>query len=79
MPNARFTVTFDSEKLSAIKQFATTDTPTIEEQLQEQLDKIYIKIVPAPVRQYIEGKAIPQAKSKNVIKTEEKTLRGDSD
>ena len=64
MPNIKFTVTFDSEKLSAIKQFATADTPSIEEQLQEQLEKIYAKIVPAPVRQYIDGKTKPKTTHK---------------
>lgn len=65
MPNARISVTFDSEKLSAIRQFISEDTGDIETALREQLEKLYTKTVPAPVRQYIDGKAKPaQGKAK---------------
>ena len=68
MPNARISVTFDSEKLSAIKQFIGEDAGDIESALQEQLEKLYTKTVPAPVRQYIDGKVKP---------TPSKAKRGD--
>ena len=64
MSNIKLTITVDDEKLAAIKQFTTEDAPSVEEQLREQFDKIYIKTVPATVRQYIEGKDTARIKSK---------------
>ena len=72
MANTRITVTFDSEKLTAIKQFAENGAQDIDTVLREQLEKIYTKTVPAPVRQYIDGKAKPIAavKPKDKPKTD---------
>ena len=53
MKNAKLTIAYDSEKLSAIQQFAGAD---LQQLLQEQLDKIYAKAVPKAVQQYIDGK-----------------------
>ena len=64
MANTRITVTFDSEKLAAIKQFTENGAQDIDTVLREQLEKIYIKAVPAPVRQYIDGKTKPTAAAK---------------
>ena len=49
----KISITFESEKLSAIRMFIPDNSPGVEEQLTEQLEKLYEKIVPAPVRQYI--------------------------
>ena len=70
MSNAKITVTFDSEKLSAIRQFIGKDAGDIESALQEQLEKLYTKTVPQAVRQYIDGKVKPGAS---------KTKRGGND
>ena len=59
MASAKIIITFDSEKLAAIKQFINKDVLSIEDALREQLEKLYTKTVPAPVRQYIDGKAKP--------------------
>jgi len=59
MADTRITVTFDGEKLAAIRQFIGKDAQNIEAALQEQLEKLYAKTVPAPVRQYIDGKTKP--------------------
>ena len=56
MSTTKIHITFDSEKLSAIEQFIPENIQSVEAQLCEQLEKIYIKIVPQPVRQYIDGK-----------------------
>ena len=52
----RIIINFDSEKLSAIQQFSEKDAQSVETQILEHIEKIYQKIVPAPVRQYIENK-----------------------
>ena len=45
---------FDAEKLKAVKFFMPKDRPSLEEQLTEQIEKIYQKVVPQPARLYIE-------------------------
>ena len=56
----KLSVSFDSEKLRAIRIFIPDDSISIEEQLEEQLEKLYQKIVPPPARLLIEGKEKPQ-------------------
>ena len=56
MKTTKISITFESEKLSAIRMFNPPDSSGIEEQLLEQLEKLYAKIVPAPVRQYLESR-----------------------
>lgn len=56
MKSVKISIIFDSEKVSGIRMFIPSDSPSIEEQLLEQLEKMYAKIVPAPVRQYIESR-----------------------
>jgi len=53
MKNSKLTIEYDAEKLSAIQQFSDGK---LEQVLQEQLDKIYAKVVPKAVQQYLEGK-----------------------
>ena len=53
MKNSKLTIDYNAEKLSAIKQFTEVK---LEQLLQEQLDKIYTKVVPKAVQQYLDGK-----------------------
>ena len=50
MKLTKISINFDSEKLSAIRTFNPPDASGIEEQLQEQFEKLYIKIVLESVR-----------------------------
>lgn len=68
MANTKISITFDSEKLSALRQFSEKDAPPVDVFLQEQLEKLYVKTVPAPVRQYIEGKVTPVTERKHPAK-----------
>ena len=79
MPSTRVIVTFDSEKLSAIQQFTNKGAQSVENQLQEQLEKIYLKSVHAPVRQYIDGKPKPKVQGKKKSEQGAGTHRGESD
>jgi len=54
MANTKVTVTFDAEKLAAIRQFEGKDAGDVESVLRDQLEKIYAKTVPVAVRQYID-------------------------
>lgn len=54
MKTERIVLNFDAQKLQAIKIFSPKDGQTIEEQLMDQLEKLYQKIVPQPARMYIE-------------------------
>lgn len=50
----KISISFDAEKLKAVKFFMPKDSPSLEEQLTEQIDRIYQKVVPQPARLYIE-------------------------
>ena len=50
----KISIGFDAEKLKAVKFFMPKDSPSLEEQLTEQIEKIYQKVVPQPARLYIE-------------------------
>ena len=76
MAKTRIAITFDSEKLAAIRQFIGKDEHNVEAALRAQLEKLYVKTVPAPVRQYIDGKPKPPERKKSV---QDETHRGDSD
>jgi len=65
MPNTKINVTFDSEKLDAIRQFQKVGSDNIETVLQEQLEKLYTKTVPIAVRKYIDGKIKPASAAKS--------------
>lgn len=54
LKSEKIIVSFDAEKLKAIRFFLPKDSPSLEEQLTEQIDKIYQKAVPQPARLYIE-------------------------
>jgi len=48
------TVSFDAAKLKAIKLYMSRKGVSLEQELAEQLNKLYEKYVPVNVREYIE-------------------------
>lgn len=66
MPKTKITIAVDSEKIHAISQFATENSPTVEDELTTAVDKLYQKTVPTAVRQYIDN--MPTAKSRTKSK-----------
>jgi hypothetical protein len=56
MKKATITVSYDAEKLGAIKQYMGKKELNVEQDLQDYLEKAYEKHVPAPVREYIESR-----------------------
>lgn len=49
-------VSFPTEKLEALRFFIGKKDQTIEQELQDYLDKTYEKMVPAQVREYVESR-----------------------
>lgn len=49
-------VSFPAEKLEALRFFIGKKDQTIEQELQDYLDKTYEKMVPAQVREYVESR-----------------------
>jgi hypothetical protein len=57
MPTVKISVSYNAEKLAAIKQFAPDEAAKLEAEMAAAVEKIYRRAVPAIVRGYIEGKA----------------------
>jgi hypothetical protein len=65
MKNATVAVSFDAEKMGAIKQYMGKKDSELQSELDDFMEKLYEKYVPAPVREYIESKqAEPEEKPK---------------
>lgn len=56
MKKATLQIGFDSEKLGALKQYMSKKEVSIETELDDVMQKLYEKHVPAPVREYIESR-----------------------
>jgi hypothetical protein len=52
-------VSFPTEKLDALRFFIGKKDQTIEQELQDYLDKTYEKMVPAQVREFVESRMEP--------------------
>ncbi len=65
MKNAAIQLTFDEEKLSALKSYMAKKEVDLESELGALLNKLYEKHVPAAVREYIDSRppAAPQRPS----------------
>ena len=54
------TVTFDPEKLDALRLYMTRKGMDLERELDDVLEKLYQKTVPAGIREYIEARQTVQ-------------------
>ena len=64
MKKTAITITFDEEKLSALKMYLDQKNMKVETELEKALDILYTKNVPAGVRDFIDmksGNAAPAA------------------
>ena len=57
MKKTTVTVSFDEEKLSALKMYLSQRGTQVEAELEKSLDTLYSKTVPAGVREFIEMKS----------------------
>ena len=54
MKQVNLTITFDEEKLSALKRYMGKKELDLDREMTDALVKLYEKYVPAPVREYID-------------------------
>lgn len=64
MKKAAVTISFEQEKLKAVQFYAAKKESSLEAELDEFMQKLYEKYVPAQTREYIESMAEPEEKSK---------------
>ena len=64
MKQVNLTITFDEEKLSALKRYMGKKELDLDREMTDALVKLYEKYVPAPVREYIDESAAAPSKSR---------------
>ena len=64
MRKANISLSFEAEKLRAIKRYMEKKDVDVEAELREQLQKLYEKHVPINVREYIDEKEEEENKAK---------------
>lgn len=57
MKKVTITISYDEEKLSALKMYLTQRGVQVESELERSLETLYTKTVPAGVREFIEMKS----------------------
>lgn len=61
MKQVNMTVSFEEEKLTALRRYMAKKDLEPERELRDALLKLYEKYVPAPVREYIDESDVPKA------------------
>lgn len=56
MKNSTVSLSFDEEKLSAVRRYMQKKNTHLEKELTVQLEKLYQKYVPATVQEYISAR-----------------------
>ncbi len=64
MKKVNVTVSFDDEKLDALVYFMKKDSTDPQKALQNELEKLYEKYIPAEMREYLESKAPAQTRDR---------------
>lgn len=70
-------ISIDAEKLRAVRQYMEKKESNLENELAEQVKKLYEKYVPANVREYIDEKQEEESKIKrleNLEKIKEESI-----
>ena len=70
-------ISIDAEKLRAVKQYMEKKESNLEDELAEQVQKLYEKYVPANVREYIDDKQEEESnvkKSGNPVKIKDESI-----
>lgn len=70
-------ISIDAEKLRAVKQYMEKKESNLEDELTEQVQKLYEKYVPANVREYIDDKQEEESKVKksgNHVKIKDESI-----
>lgn len=59
MEKNEITLSFDSEKLSALELFLKKERGSVQGKMDEALRQLYEQTVPEPVREYLDAKSAP--------------------
>lgn len=59
MKQGNLTISFEEEKLAALRRYMAKRELDLEAELNDALSKLYEKYVPAPVREYIDEAEAP--------------------
>lgn len=59
MKQVNLTLTYGEEKLTALRRYMGKKELELETEMTDALTKLYEKYVPAPVREYIDGRTEP--------------------
>jgi len=74
MKKTNLQVSFDANKLNALRFYMNKKETNVEDELQAHLDRFYEKTVPAQVREYVESQSESEA-PKQEIKSEDSAAR----
>ena len=83
MKTATITISYDEEKLAALRLYLGQKNQTVEEELLTATDNLYTKTVPSNVREFIDlraGKTVSEPKKRKVKEppvSHEKTTCGE--
>lgn len=69
MSKTNITITFDEEKLSALDFALRKENVTAQQKIEKAVDALYERVVPEPLREYIDSRLTPAAKPKRAVKT----------
>ena len=75
MKTAQLIIPFDAEKLSALRLYAAKKEVSLETELTGAVDRLYKKLAPAAVREYIENRSdiSPPARPARAVRTRGKS------
>ena len=68
MSKTNITIPFDEDKLSALDFSLQKENTTAQQRMEKDLAELYEKSVPEPLREYLDSKSTPAAKSKRQVK-----------
>lgn len=68
MSKTNITIPFDEEKLSALDFALRKENVTAQQKIEKAVDALYERVVPEPLREYIDSRLTPAAKPKRTVK-----------
>ena len=78
MKKTNLTISYDEAKLSALKLYMAHKESTVEKALEKSLDILYLKTVPAGVREFIGMVSGNAAQSQNKSRTAKSSKQAES-
>lgn len=69
MSKTNIAIPFDEEKLSVLEFALKKEITTTQEKIEKALEALYERVVPEPLREYVESRITPAAKPKRPAKS----------